>query len=85
MWNELQTLLIGILAWTSAHYAAVLAYQYLCVPDTWVGMLTAPMLVAMPQCRAIVWVVEASSVSVSTAWTAAAMLISGRLVQMAWR
>jgi len=84
MWNDLRTLLIGILAWTSAHYAALLGYQYLCVPDTWFGMLTAPLMVAMPHCRAIVWVIEVSSVSVGAAWTAAAMLISGRLVGMAW-
>lgn len=84
MWNELQTLLIGILAWTLLHYTAFLGYQYFCVPDTWLGVLTAPLTVAMPHCRALVWVFEVSSLSVSTAWTAAAMLISGQLVGMAW-
>jgi len=84
MWNELQTLLLGILVWTSVHYATFMSYQYLCVPDTWFEVLTAPLMVAMPHCQAVVWLIETSSVSVGAAWTAAAMLISGRLVGMAW-
>lgn len=85
MWNELKTLVIGILTWTLLHYVSFFGYQYFCVPDTWFRVLTAPLTVAMPHCRALVWTFEISSTSVSAAWTAAAMLISGRLVTMAWR
>jgi len=84
MWNELTTLAIGILAWTVAHYAAILGYQHFCLPHTWTAVLLAPITVAMPHCRALIWVLEVSSVSVGTAWMTAALLVSGRLTAMAW-
>jgi hypothetical protein len=80
MWSELVLLGKGLVVWTGTHYAAVHGYQWLCVPATWWGAAMAPVMIAAPHCRGLVWLIDASSLSVIGAWAATGLLLSGRLL-----
>lgn len=82
MLNELKLLGQGLAAWTGVHYAAVYGYQWLCVPGTWWEVVMAPLTMAAPHCRGLVWVIDASSMSVVGIWAATGLLLSGQIVAL---
>lgn len=82
MWPELMMLGKGLLIWTGVHYAAVHGYQWLCVPTSWWGLATAPVRVAAPHCRILVWLVDVSSLSVVGVWTAGGLLLSSKIFDL---
>jgi hypothetical protein len=80
MWGELRTLGQGLVVWTGVHYVSVHGYQYMCVPATLWGVVMAPLTMAAPHCRGLVWLIDASSLSVIGIWAASGLLISGKII-----
>tara|TARA_B100000524_G_scaffold346622_1_gene247091 strand:- start:2515 stop:2820 length:306 start_codon:yes stop_codon:yes gene_type:complete len=57
------------LAWTAAHWAAIQTYQYLCVPNTFYGLLFgAAFTTQLPQCKAIFWLITQSESAITNMW-----------------
>lgn len=83
MVGEMLTLAKGLVLWTGAHYGAVYGYQWFCVPSTWWGAAVAPIAMAAPHCRGLVWLIDITSLSVVGSWTAAGLLLSGKIVEIA--
>jgi hypothetical protein len=79
---ELVALGKGMVVWTGVHYAAVHGYQWLCAPATLWGIATAPLVVAAPHCRGLVWLIDISSMSVLGVWTATGLLLSGQVLNL---
>ena len=79
VWAELGLVAKGVAVWTVTHVAAVHAYQWLCVPASVWGLIRAPLMIATPHCRALVWVIDGTSMTVFTAWTTVGLLVSSRL------
>jgi len=73
----------GLVVWTGVHYVAVHGYQWLCTPATWWGLASAPVMVAAPHCRGLMWLADVSSLSVVGVWTATGLLVSGKILELA--
>ena len=61
--------------WILAHHLASHLYTKFCTPNTFIGFLTAPLMVNTPQCAGLRWVVIQGSSSISTMWTMAGVLV----------
>lgn len=51
-----------------AHYVSANLYQQVCTPVSWVGFLTSPFAIVLPQCQALRWIMFNTGNNVSTMW-----------------
>jgi len=56
------------LMWILFHYVSTHLYAYFCAPNTFVGFIYSPFIIAAPHCRALRWVIFNGSVSIDNMW-----------------
>jgi hypothetical protein len=56
------------IGWIVAHYVAVHAYKYFCVPSTWVGFLLSPLTATSIQCIGLRWTIYTGGNTIITMW-----------------
>lgn len=54
--------------WVSMHYLSSHLYVYFCTPNTLIGYLYSPFIVAAPHCRALRWTMNNGAVSIDNMW-----------------
>jgi hypothetical protein len=54
--------------WIVLHYFASHCYIYFCTPNTFIGFIYSPFIVASPHCRAMRWVIFNGSVAIDNMW-----------------
>ena len=57
-----------IASWSVAHFAAVHAYRYMCVPLTPIGLVMSPLLLNTPHCAALRWLIHNGAFNVTACW-----------------
>jgi hypothetical protein len=56
------------LLWIILHYFSANLYVRLCTPNTLVGFLSSPFVIASPQCRALRWVMFNGALTIDNMW-----------------
>mgnify|MGYP003691608843 CR=1 FL=1 len=54
--------------WIGVHYVSANVYPYFCADATIMGLLTSPILVMTPHCRALLWAQQTSSLVIQNMW-----------------
>ena len=58
-------------AWIVAHHVSTRIYSYMCTPQSVGDVLVYPFMVSAPHCKGILWLVNASSDTITTMWVTA--------------
>lgn len=56
------------LLWIVLHYASSHLYVKLCVPNTVVGFLLSPFMIATPHCQGLRWIVYNAATIINNMW-----------------
>ena len=56
------------IVWCSLHYITAQLYAYYCTPYTLLGFITAPFMVATPQCTGLRWCITHGAQTIISMW-----------------
>jgi hypothetical protein len=68
------------LMWVVLHYLASHLYVYFCAPNTFVGFIYSPFIIAAPHCRALRWVIFNGAISIDNMWLVFGTWICSKLL-----
>lgn len=56
------------LLWILLHFGATHLYVEYCVPRSWFGLLTSPLLTSTPQCQGLRWIINNGGNQINSMW-----------------
>lgn len=68
------------LLWICLHYFSAHLYIKFCVPDTFIGFLMSPFMVAAPHCQGLRWIVYNAAGIINNMW----ILIGAWIYSLIW-
>ena len=68
------------LFWIFVHYVSSHMYVYFCTPNTFIGFVLSPFIVAAQHCRALRWVMFNGSASIDNMWIVFGTWLCAKLV-----
>ena len=68
VYNFLKEVTFVYIFWIALHYLSVHLYSYFCTPLSFIGFLSSPFLVTLPQCKILRWVIEEGGKMIEVMW-----------------
>ena len=78
--KEMQTLLTFYFMWIVLHHLSGHVYIYFCTPNSIIGFITSPLMVATPHCTAIRWMIYEGGNIITTMWVSVGTYVATKIL-----